>query len=268
MIPPMPASHWGRHAAGFSRLGPPMLPDEEMVSAVRRQLTMHEGPTLLLGVTAVYADVAADVTAVDHNPEVVAKVWPGDTPTRRAHVEEWQKVSSLGRRFVAAVGDGSLNSIVYPDDVRDVLRELELVLEPGGRVVVRCFVTPDEAEGLAEVRAAVLDGAVATFHGFKWRLAMALVAARGDANIAVVDILAGFEAMFPDRDALAAATGWHPDTIATIDVYRGSDEVYSFPTASQLRAVVPSSWQAPAFAPSGTYELAERCPLLVVDLAP
>ena len=87
----------------------------------------------------------------------------------------------------------------------------------------------------------------------------------GDPDIAVVDILAAFDRTFPDRAALVEATRWHPGAVATIDVYAGSREVYSFPTATQLLDAVPPGWGEPRFVASGTYELAERCPLLVVD---
>jgi hypothetical protein len=78
-------------------------------------------------------------------------------------------------------------------------------------------------------------------------------------------ILAVFDARLADRDAAAAAAGWHPADVSTIDVYAGSDEVYSFPTAAEILAVVPTSLVDPRFVAAGTYDLADRCPLFVAD---
>ena len=70
---------------------------------------------------------------------------------------------------------------------------------------------------------------------------------------------------FPDRAALARATGWARDDIDTIDVYDGSAEVYSFPTRRELLAIVPDGFAAARFIEAGRYPLAERCPLLILE---
>jgi len=64
---------------------------------------------------------------------------------------------------------------------------------------------------------------------------MALAAQQNDANVKVIDILSTVDVLFPDRESLVAATGWPREDIATIDVYRGSREVYGFPTLTHLR---------------------------------
>ncbi|HXX83746.1 MAG TPA: hypothetical protein VEN29_07145 [Casimicrobiaceae bacterium] len=88
-----------------------------------------------------------------------------------------------------------------------------------------------------------------------------------DANVAVRAIRNDVDRMFPDRAALAAATGWAAEDLETIDVYKGSGELYSFPTLEQFRAPIPAAFHRVRIVPAGEYELAERCPLLVMERA-
>jgi hypothetical protein len=98
-------------------------------------------------------------------------------------------------------------------------------------------------------------------HSLKWRIAMALQA--DDATgVSVQAIRDAFIAAIPDRDALAARTGWPRGEIDTIDAYAGADAVYTFPwlrtverTCSGYFAVDEVAWPH--------YELADRCPTVV-----
>ncbi|HEY6395126.1 MAG TPA: hypothetical protein VIX12_06880, partial [Candidatus Binataceae bacterium] len=100
----------------------------------------------------------------------------------------------------------------------------------------------------------------------KLRVAMALAARHDAPNVPVTTILDCVREEFPSRAAISKATGWDHAVIATIDAYRSSPETYSFPRAEQFRSVVPKVFSNVRFVSSGSYELAERCPLLVADL--
>jgi hypothetical protein len=78
----------------------------------------------------------------------------------------------------------------------------------------------------------------------------------------VASILERFNEMWPDRQALADITGWERSTIDTIDVYRGSDIVYSFPDRQELIDVVPDEAADLTFSACGSYDMAACCPLL------
>jgi SAM-dependent methyltransferase len=263
----MSDSHWTQHHRNWARLGPPLRPNGEVAAAVRDLLSGHDECILLLGVTPELADVGADVTAVDRNPAMIANIWPGDTTARRAVAGDWLRLGFPDASFSAAIGDGSLNALGYPAGHQALHGELARVLRPGGRFVCRVFAAPRAGEPVEALREAALGGAIRGFNAFKWRLAMALVAASGDPNIAVVRILDAFDAMFADRDRLAQATGWECADIDTIDAYRGSTEIYSFPTKDQFLAIVPGAFAQARFVAAGSYELAERCPILVMDKA-
>jgi hypothetical protein len=143
--------------------------------------------------------------------------------------------------------------------------ELTRVVRPGGRLALRVFVTPDDCESLSNTRAATLAGRVASMSGLKWRLANGLCAERRTPNIPVRAIKETFDELFPDRAALRRITGWSADDMASLDRLGHIPGTYSFPTVRELLDILPGSCSA-TLETSGTYELSERCPLLVVGL--
>ncbi len=261
----MSDSHWAKFHSRWAHYTPPLRPDRDVANAVRAAIAGHDESVLLLGVTPELADAGRHVTALDSSEMMIATVWPGDSECRRAVEGNWLAMPFAAGTFSAAIGDGSLSALPYPAGHRQLYEQIGKVLKPGGRVVLRLFKAPDNAESLSTVLAAARSGQIRNFHAFKWRLAMALVAASGDPNLAVEAILARFEREFPDRQKLAAATGWPRGQIDTIDTYRGSEEVYSFATFEQIRQAMPASFTNPRLQESGSYELAERCPLLITE---
>jgi SAM-dependent methyltransferase len=243
----------------------PLRPTPEDVEGFGRAIAEHRDRVLLLGVTPELANLGAWTVGIDKNSAMAAHLWPGNSARRQALSSDWLALPFARRTFSAVIGDGSLSALPYPENYRRLFGQLAEVLRPGGRVALRLYKAPDESESLTAVFAAVRAGGIRNFHVFKWRLAMALVAAAGDPNLRVVEILAHFEQEFPDRPNLAAMTGWPMAQIDTIDVYRGSPEVYSFATFEQIRQTLPASFTNPRLIATGSYELAERCPLLVLD---
>jgi SAM-dependent methyltransferase len=242
----------------------PLRPTAEDVEVFGQTIALHRDRVLLLGATPELADLGTQTVGVDKNSAMAAHLWPGNTTHRPVLAGDWLALPFARNSFSAAIGDGSLSNLTYPN-YRRLFAQLAEVLRPDGLVALRLYKAPDESESLAAVFAAVRAGEIRNFHAFKWRLAMALVALSGDPDLAVVEILSHFEQAFPDRQKLAAMTGWPMAQIDTIDVYRGSPEVYSFPTFEQIRQTMPASFANPRLIATGGYELAERCPLLVLD---
>ena len=261
----MSKSHWADFHRRWAQLTPPLRPNKDIAEGIRRAIAGHGERVLLLGVTPELADLGTEVIGVDHSEMMIANIWPGDTARRRVVRADWLDLPFPQGHFTAAMGDGSLNALTYPDGHSRLYGQLSRVIRPGGRFAFRLYKTPDRCEPLAAVRAAAMAGEIASFHAFKWRLAMAAVAASGEPNIRVTAIRDAFNREFPDRAGLAAASGWKAADIDTIDVYEGSSEVYSFPTFDQLRAVIPGSFENPRLVAVGSYELAERCPLVLMD---
>lgn len=261
----MSVNHWLSYHEKWSRLGPPLRPDKDVIAGFRQALGARVGTALLFGVTPELADIADDLTAIDRSQPMIDHIWPGDTTHRRARRGDWLNLDFADGAFDAVVGDGSLNMLRYPDCIRTALIGVARVLRPGGRFVCRLFAAPNAAEPLDQLRDAAYRSAIGNFHALKWRVAMAAVRASGDPNIAVRTIRDTFMRVFPDRQALAAATGWARADIDTIDVYDGSAEVYAFPTRAQFLGAVPSAFVPGRLIEAGVYPLAERCPLLVLE---
>ena len=256
---------WQAFRRRWPRLRPPLRPNADIVAAIAGQIDGHDARVLQLGVTPELASLGRDLTAVDWSEEMAARIWPGDRADRRAVLADWRAMPPFPHPFTAAIGDGSLNTLEWPHDIGAVLANVAARLAAGGRIAIRCYLSPDAAESLAGLAADVAAGREPSPHAFKWRLAMALCAARGDANIALEVIWRALDEMFPDRNALAAASGWDVDDIGDFDAYRGSPATYCFPTAAQIVGAIPPPFSNVRFAPAGDYPLAERCPILVAE---
>lgn len=246
-------------------MGAPLAVDDEIVAAYRAAITGRQGPALLLGVTPQLADIVPDLTAVERNPSVIASRWPGDTPQRRALLADWREMHFAPAAFALCIGDGSLNAMDSLGSVAAMLARLTTFLASGARLALRVYLTPDTVESVAAVFAAARARQISSFSALKWRLAMAMVQEQGDPSIAVRDIFTRFADGVADRGAFALETGMDRESIDAIDIYRESAEIYCFPTAAELRAAMPGDLEVVSFASSGRYELAERCPILVLD---
>jgi len=259
------ASHWNEYHRRWSRIKPPLRPDADVVAAFANAIDANADRILLLGVTPELANIGPHVTAIDRNAAMIANIWSGDTSARRALCGDWLALPFEEGQFTAVIGDGSLSAIQYPADYRTLFAQLARVLEPGGVFVCRLFLTPDEFESVGAIKARAFAGETESFHAFKWQLAMAMVQEARDPNIAVAAILERFNELFPDRAALSRASVWSDTDIETIDVYKDSPDIYSFPTLAQLRETIPKTFRGGRIFPTGKYPLAERCPLIVVE---
>lgn len=260
------ASGWEQFHRRVVQLRPPLSPHPADVAAIARQIANDDAHVLLLGMTAALFGQGQRLTAIDFSAPMIARLWPGDTATHRALEGDWRGLAPPDRPYTAVIGDGSFNTLAWPHDIAAVGARLAAAA-PGAVLAVRCFLAPPPAmaESLDDLAAAAAAGTLGGFHAAKWRIAMALAAAAGDPNVPVVAIAAAFDALFPDRAALSAATGWTLETIAEIDAYRGSPACLAFPTAAQLLAALGTPPGA-GFVAAGGYELADRCPLLVWHL--
>ena len=258
----------GENPLGFhrrwTRLKPPLRPDDQIVSAYRRAIEGHGKNVLLLGVTAELADIGETTLAMDISKKMIANAWPGDTEKRKAIHGNWLDMPLRKREFTAAIGDGVLAGITL-GEYATFFSQLARLLLPDARIAIRLYETPEPGETVAQVREQTIAGKIAGFHAFKWRLAMALATETKIPATPVALIHQTFQREFPDRTALSAATGWSLDEIVEIDAYDGKPMIYQFPTRRELLAHLPKEFADPRFVPSGEYELAERCPIFVAD---
>ena len=260
----MPASHWSAYHRRWSQLKPPLRPHEDVVAALKQAIAGHEAKVLLLGVTPELADVGTNTIAVDRSAEMIAHIWPGDTPRRRAIREDWRDMTLETQSVTAAIGDGALNMLPYAQGHAAFFTQLARVLQPGGIFVCRLFAAPATKDSVSTVVAHAHAGHEKSFHAFKWRLAMAIASDSGNANVAVTNIRDAVQQNFPDRQTAP----WPREDIDTIDVYAQSPEAYCFPTRAEFARLIPAEFGAVRFVEVGDYPLAECCPLLVMERKP
>ncbi|TIU30120.1 MAG: class I SAM-dependent methyltransferase [Mesorhizobium sp.] len=242
----------------------PLRPTLETVGIVERELDLDEADVLLLGVTPELAGLGKTMLAVDGSAAMVSGVWPGDTACRRAVTGNWLDLPLGSASVGAVIGDGCLTVVDSMSARRALLGEVARVLKPGGRAAIRLFAGPETFEDLADIKAEALGRAIENFHALKWRIAMACTTSDADRAVKVQAIRDAFDKTFPHRAALAARTGWSMASIGTIDVYAGSDTTYCFATTAMLINEASEWFDDVRVVASGTYPLAERCPLLVL----
>lgn len=258
-----PKDAWSAFYQRWARLTPPLRANGEVVAAVGRVIEGRAN-VLLLGVTPELAPLAN--VAVDKSEMMIATIWPGDTAERRAVLGDWLTMP-LDAQVSAVIGDGSLNVLRYADYLV-LFEQLQRVMRPGARLAVRVYATPAKVETLTALRDAAMTGRGGGFHAFKWRIAMALAAEQRSPDVPVALIKRAFDQCFPDRAALSAASGWNVETIGEIDAYECAGTIYSFPREDAFLAALPPAFKGARFQAAGSYELAERCPILIADYEP
>jgi hypothetical protein len=103
-------------------------------------------------------------------------------------------------------------------------------------------------------------GRIRGFHAFKWRLNASLVR---NSVVRLGDVWEAWRGLVPDAQSLLAELGWSEALTATIDVYRDRPEIYAFPVEGAILETARDSFVLES-RHIGSYELAERCPTLVL----
>lgn len=258
---PNQEQHWNAFASRWNRLGSPMRPCNEDVANFQQVLGNNPGDCLLLGVTPELANLTPQLVALDNSADMIRALWPHD---RTSILGDWLDMPFVDCSFDHIVGDGCPVLLGFPAQCVRFFSEASRVLKPGGRMLLRAFVGAEMAETPKQVCQTALAGDIKSFHAFKWRLSMALSGQHSDYTFDIAQTLDYFDQLFPDREQLAIRTGWSMHDIATIDFYRDSSARYSYPTLSRLRKIISPSLRETSVI-YGSYELAERCPLLVLE---
>lgn len=245
-------SHWGARSLTYGQMGPPLNPNQEIIDGFT-SLVATTGNVLLLGVTPKLHAAYENVTAVDYNEGMVTRVWPGDTPTKTAHLDNWLTVDLPTGNFDGIIGDGSINMLAYPADVKLLFNRSLQWLRPGGRLACRMFTRPDQPVTEQDIRDKV--GKL----GFSaWRRLFNMLLAERHGPVFPVRLISElFDSMYPDRSVLPY------EDVTAIDAYRTSTATSWFPTRSEILAIAPAG---SSFVDVGTYELCETCPILTYTL--
>jgi hypothetical protein len=265
-----------RHAQNWHLLGSPLRPCAEDMRIMQKCFgkwhyayctSRSNAPlkALLLGVTPEIATqdwgVPADLTAVDISQAMIAAVWPGDTPMSRALCADWMDMPVAGNDFDMLMADGVFTLLNYPAGYEGLAHAVQHCLKRDGLFMLRSFCRPASTESLASIFDDLWNRRIGSFHAFKWRLAMSVHGDDIRRGVAVAEVWKTYHTNVIDHERLAKATGWPVEVIATIDAYRDSPAVYTFPDVDELVNGVAPYLTCVCYE-TGSYELAERCPLL------
>ena len=273
-----PVEPWAMHAAHWGRLGPPLRPCAEDLPRLRDAwLAALPGgipgrcvDLLALGVTPEVAlfpwAEKVSLQAIDSSADMIHTVWPGDGPGRKAVLGNWLQTPFADGSFDLIVCDAGLAQLVGMESLTVLGRELRRLLRTDGRVVMRHFARPARSESGQSIVAAAEAGLVANFHELKLRLLMALESATPQLGVRLGDAWDCFTRLFPNRDSLAKRLGCDPQTVATIDAYRGRDARYSFLSLDEVAQAFAGFRLA--LGPAGHYPLAAYCPVFSLTPIP
>jgi len=243
------AGYWEQRAKGWDLIGPPLRPSPEdigimagMIDAWHREAEVESPNVLILGVTPEIATMkwppGTRVLAVEISLSMIRDVWPGSrVPYGTAVCADWLTMPVEDGSFDAAVGDGSISLLSYPQGLRQLSAELLRVLRPGGLFVVRIFSMPDQPEAPETVFEELWAGRIWNFNAFKWRLAMALHEdpSRGVTFSHIWDV---WNRAVPEPELLAQTLGWPREVIRTMDAYRQRETRYTFPRVAEVCEVL------------------------------
>lgn len=269
---PDAGAHWRTFAAQWALLGSPLRPCAEDIRIIEEMLAAEpevfgaaaKKQAWLLGVTPEIATLRwppeVELVAVERVQAMIDLVWPGDTDRRRAICADWLDAPLPDQSLDLAIGDGCLTAVGFPDELSRLLASVHRCLRRDGYLMLRLFCRPDVAEIPDAVIAALQSGAIGSIHAFKWRLAMAVQGIADAADVAVDEVWRVWNAARIDTRALAKARGWPPEQVGMMELYRGSPARYNFMRYDEtIRHLRRAGFDLVA-ARTGSYELAERCP--------
>lgn len=267
-------AHWRSVAREWSHFGSPLRPCDEDTRYMAQVIVGHFGDkpdinALLCGVTPEIARMSwptgTFVTAVERSQEMIREVWPGDLHgTRKVVHGDWLEFETAGHAFDLVIGDGCFISMSYPEGYRALAARIASLLNINGLLIMRFFTQAEEKETPEQVFDQLLKGKIGSFHAFKWRLSMAL---QSDprAGIQLHDIHAAWRRSGIDQQALIDLTGWSKEAVSTIDLYEKSKNSFTFAPLAEIVPLLQDYFSIRTIY-TPTYELGERCPILVLSV--
>jgi len=264
--------HWRTFAGQWALFSSPARPCAEDVRILEEMIaagtdlfvTAARKRAWLLGITPEIATTpclqGVDLVAVERVQAMIDSTWPGDTGSRQAICADWTAAPFPDQSFDLVIGDGCLMVVGFPGELSRLLASVHRCLRRDGYLMLRLFCRPDVAETPAAVIAELHSGTIGSFQAFKWRLAMAVQGIADAPDVAVDDVWQIWNAARIDTRALAQARGWPPAQVGTMELYCGSPARYNFMRFdAAIRHLQRAGFDLVATR-SGSYELAERCP--------
>jgi SAM-dependent methyltransferase len=277
---PDTGAHWQTFAAQWALFSSPGRPCAEDVSLFEEMLAAETDLFIatakrrawLLGVTSEIVTApwlqGIDLLAAERVRAMIDSMWPGNTESRLAICADWTQAPFADESFDLVIGDGCLMVVGFPDELARLLASVHRILHRQGYLLLRLFCRPDVTETPDAVIAELLSGAIGSIQAFKWRLGMAVQGLADAPDVAVADVWHIWNAAQIDPRALAQARGWSPEQVGTMELYRGSTARYNFMRFDEtIQHLLQAGFDLVATR-TGHYELAERCPCVLLRKRP
>ncbi len=271
----MKQNHWNKHAANWNSVGAPLKPCSADIKNFEKVVSRYslENPdthnlsVLLLGVTPEITNMVwpsnTHLLAVDHMMDMVKHVWTGNSKIKaNAICSDWVKLPLQQKWADIIIGDGCFTLLDYPNQYLQALHSLKMVMADGAYLALRLFVQARKPETSNVVFNDLYKGKIANFHVFKWRLAMSMQRAISQ-GVCVGDIWERWNQEGKSNKNLAQQLNWPIDEINTINTYKNSDAIYYYPDVDVIRELFSRDFYEVDNIVEN-YELADRCPLLIL----
>ena len=267
---------WHAAAAQWAMFGSPLRPCEEDLRIFEQFRscgvgipgTAHRKRAWLLGVTSEIASARwiddIDVIAVERAQTMIDAVWPGNTTRRWAIRADWLQAPFPDESFDLVIGDGCLTVVRYPDGLTALLASVHRCLRSDGQVLLRLFCLPDLAETPEAVMAALASGEIGSVDVLKWRLIMAVQGIAGTHDVCPHDAWSVWSDPRWNAHKVVERLGWSPAQVGTIEYWRGSTARHVFMRFDEATGYLRRAGFYLVAVRTRTYELAERCPLLLL----
>lgn len=240
------AGQWPSVARIWHQLGSPLRPIETDLAFYRAALadwlrdSGNRPPrALILGVTPELYHlpwpVGSRVKAVDRTLEMVRHVWPGDGS--QVLLADWRHMGWPDASFDLVLCDGGWHLVDHPAGQRELAGQLERILAPGGRFVLRMFVPPARPEEPQDVLEQLFAGRIPDLNCLKLRLGMALQESPSE-GVALQTVWRRLRETADGWPALADRLAWPLEHLLAIDAYRESLARYHFVSAAQAKDLV------------------------------
>jgi len=253
--------HFRALAESWSYFGPPLRPSPADTAALQRAIAPDVARALVLGVTPEIRTCTwpprSTVLSLDHSLGMIRALWPGD---RAAIAGDWTALPLRDGSIDVVAGDGSCSVLPSKSRLEQLTQEVARVLRARGRFVTRVFVRAEPAESLATIEQDLVGGRIGSVHAFKLRM---LASLHGVDCVRLGDVWDAWRKMRGPPADVGIPRGWSSEEVSTLEGYRGLDARYFFPTLAEFRGLVARDF-AELECSCGAYELADRCPTLVL----
>lgn len=264
---------WAHQSERWDRFTPPFTPHRDDTATVERVAAERAGArdrlnAVILGVTRETVTSAwpagTHLRAFDSSPMAIQKLWPraGAPDGASAILADWSALPVESEDVDLVAADGALACLDFSDGVANVLAEIRRILRHDGRFVVRTFLRPVTDETIEAILADLHAGRIGNPAVLKIRVAAALHE-DGLAGLSMRRFRRRWHEIFPDVEATARQFGWPAIQLDVLQSYDTEDLIITYPTLEELRDAVAPYFQELECV-LGSYELAERCPTLVL----